>query len=304
MKNLIIVILCVVPTLCFGLDDACTHPNEFTIDKRCYVTDEQKQQKPYNAVVELLDDDGNPDCTGTVVKNEKELYIYTAKHCITNGVIRPYLQNGHKLDAVFFKQGDDIEKRDFFIKGAKEDYVFYKIIGDDENNIPYVEINDDTKKHKAQVVGYGRLKIMSDNEIEKFKNDYIDYISALPETDKDTKGNVRMNGKNGFLPTGELDPQTGNYTEMAIAAIFSANVVEFLEKNKEKYDDTKLKISYCEISNGVFYGCQGWGGNSGGPVFDESGNIIGIASRGSYVIGSSRHAAMTAIVPLSELKNK
>ena len=40
--------------------DHCTNPKEYTIDKRCYVTDEQKKEKPYNAVVALVHDDGEP----------------------------------------------------------------------------------------------------------------------------------------------------------------------------------------------------------------------------------------------------
>ena len=56
----------------------------YTIDRRCYVTDEQKKNSPYNAVVALIDNEGDAYCTGTVMKqlSTGKLYVRTAKHCV------------------------------------------------------------------------------------------------------------------------------------------------------------------------------------------------------------------------------
>ena len=39
--------------------------------------------------------------------------------------------------------------------------------------------------------------------------------------------------------------------------------------------------------------CQGWGGNSGGGIFDENGNIMAIVTLGNYQIGGAEHATIT-----------
>ena len=52
--------------------DHCTNPTEYTIDRRCYVTDKQKQQKPYNAVVEVLN----------LKWKKKGLHPFVVKACV------------------------------------------------------------------------------------------------------------------------------------------------------------------------------------------------------------------------------
>ena len=85
MKRILCVFsLLIMPIVCFGFDDACTKPNEFTIDKRCYVTEAQKQTKPFNAVASLKDIMGGIYCSGVIVEKKGELYLYTAKHCVQN----------------------------------------------------------------------------------------------------------------------------------------------------------------------------------------------------------------------------
>ena len=62
--------------------DSCTNPSEYTIDRRCYVTDKQKQQKPYNATVGLIDVDGYIYCTGTL-----GVFMETSKTRENNAVL-------------------------------------------------------------------------------------------------------------------------------------------------------------------------------------------------------------------------
>ena len=56
--------------------DHCTDPDKYTVDKRCYVTDEQKKEKPYNAVVRV-----GSGCTGIIIEKNGVPFLLTAKHC-------------------------------------------------------------------------------------------------------------------------------------------------------------------------------------------------------------------------------
>ena len=51
MRRIILFLLFLAVPVNLLAEDACTNPDKYTIDKRCYVTDEQKKEKPYNAVV-------------------------------------------------------------------------------------------------------------------------------------------------------------------------------------------------------------------------------------------------------------
>ena len=58
------------------------------------------------------------------------------------------------------------------------------------------------------------------------------------------------------------------------------------------FNNPELKVSYCRYSSdGRQIGCQAWGGNSGGPIFDDKNAIMGIHTRGSRVIGGPNHAS-------------
>ena len=73
-KYITISLLLFVPFMSMAADH-CTNPKEYTVDKRCYVTDEQKKEKPYNAVVALIDN-VDPYFTGTIVKCEKSYFCH------------------------------------------------------------------------------------------------------------------------------------------------------------------------------------------------------------------------------------
>ena len=75
-----------LPVVSWGYDDSCSYPDKYTVDKRCYVTEEQKKEHPYNAVVSIV---GEELCSGVVVnRKDGDLYVYTAKHCVSdkNGI--------------------------------------------------------------------------------------------------------------------------------------------------------------------------------------------------------------------------
>ena len=282
-KYITISLLLFVPFMSMAADH-CTNPKEYTVDKRCYVTDEQKKEKPYNAVVALIDN-VDPYCTGTIVKGENgKPYLYTARHCTEDKdeAVKPSLQiklqDGRKLEVTKNNVGNyDIAEN----KNFAGDWAIYSI---KQSNIPMVEKTTKIKiglapyeiPYDAKVVGYGSLEIMSDKEISEFRNEYIKYLQD--------KKNVEVQGTEesyGFRDDG------GIYYYNAYVQDFVYSNTAYLKTSDYK----KLKVSVCKyLSTGREKGCQTWGGNSGGPIFDSDNKIMGIHTRGNSIIGGKHHA--------------
>lgn len=278
--------------------DHCTNPTEYTVDKRCYVTEAQKRRKPYNAVVALYSDEWGIYCTGTIVKGPNgKPYLYTAKHCTDdeNYMVRSELtiklQDGRKLSVRKNNVGNYDTEHEVNFYG---DWAIYSIANSD---VPMVEKSSKwafgiallEPYYDATNVGYGSLKIMSDAEIADFKSRYITYLKD--EQNIDAKGDEN---EYGFYYGG-------------VKTYDNAYVINFLA---EEYDywsslkDEKLKLSHCKYSGtGRAVGCQTWGGNSGGPIFDDHGNIMGIHTRGESRIGGSGHAGSRSWVTATDISS-
>ena len=271
MKKYIITSLLFFVSAVAMADDHCTNPNEYTIDRRCYVTDEQKTQKPYSAVVGVLGPNNINNCTGTIVKENDAIYMYTARHCIRHKInynniddltVKVKLQNG----MIFKVEQSEVSDR--------KDLAIYKFYLKDKNAVKNIAItktnNDDSEDavySGVRLVGYGALKIMSDEEISDFKKAYEKYL-------RETVGEKYMLEKH--------DERGG----------INVNWVSMSNEWPELSNDMdKLKESVCEYSarqGGV--GCQGWHGNSGGPILDQDNRIMAVFSTGYDTIGGEQHA--------------
>jgi len=315
MKNILLLLSIFISTTSFGepqLRDGCTengkYASKYTIDKRCYLTDEQKQQSPYNSVVVILNDKLHVHCTGTIVKKDEQLYIYTARHCVdTNNDNKPDLSfyAAHE-DAYVVQPTELVGVGNHKLKNTQSkvdlgDWAIYKI---KETDVPFVELTD---KHNgiigkleaikeqsfvdlvryganfdARIVGYGSLAIMSDNDIAIFKQKYIDALA---------KNNLQ---DNHFNLTQRIN--MGNQQVVDV-------VYHMLTKREwlNIFDNQDLKVSYCHFTtDGTMIGCQGWNKNSGSPVFDNQNRLMGIATTGRDVISSQtqNHAVITDGVSL------
>ena len=316
-----------MPTVCLGLDDACTKPSEFTIDKRCYVTPEQKKTYPYNTVVALIKQDGDVYCTGTIISefNGSSIKrVYTAKHCtdlIEDGLVDETITIKTQGGATYKATNEYIQQKtdaygnyniaeDTLYSGDWAKYSLFDVPDD----LPFTTFTtrhsgtlgklEATKENSsvleklfvplflgkaflgdnnydAQVVGYGSLKIMSDAEIQDFKAKYTKFLEnpAYEDLDDYKRGfqDGGVNTRNKIVKEfiyGNLDN-----------ALSGDDYVEFFE------DGEQLKTSLCQLNvDGYQQGCQSWGGNSGGPIFDKEGHLMGILTRGNYIIGGERHA--------------
>ena len=301
--------------------DHCTNPDEYTIDKRCYVTDEQKKEKPYSATValikkgDMLTDHGTGMftrvyCSGTIVKRRGltsdniGYFVYTAKHCVSedgNNIrnqIQIKTQSGKEFTATLVKAGDYLEKESITYPG---DWAIYRIlpndtqsnskfaVGDELENM-YVKIDGSVGKQyrDARVIGYGSLTIASDAEIKDMKDKYIKF---LEENDIDiSKLDETQLSDYGLSGSGVVADQEGNKWLLKFKkAVWDTFLI---------VGDKALKVSYCAYSDdksgetGNMNDCQSWEGNSGGGVFDKDGNLIGILTRGYSVVGDEHDHAL------------
>lgn len=227
------------------------HYNDYTIDRRCYLTDEQKQKSPYNAVVALYDKGGNY-CTGTIVKNPNDgkLYVYTARHCVDDNGTDPIsvrLQDGTEMQVEFMYSG---------MGKQGNDSAMYKIPDEYTESVPFVTTGDMYSGY-FEVVGYGALPIMSDKQILAARDEFKKALS-----------NKKINKDNFIKEIGETKLFTKIFPNDSeqLKGSFHCHLSDF-ESSGDKASVDKTS-------------CQSWGGNSGGPIFDENGLLIAIHTQG------------------------
>ncbi len=293
IKHVVAFLLLLIPTVVMA-NDQCTNPSEYTIDRRCYVTDEQKQVKPYNAVVAIVDTDTpyvldmhsyhSKYCSGTIVQNNGQLYVYTARHCVTsveNGAVDERiairLHDGRVLDANKYQVGNfDYDQEQTW----GNDWAVYKIVNASAD-IPYVGMSV-MPSLDVRSLGYGVLKVMSDQDLWAFKQNYLEYLYKNPS--KMISNDLGFRGEGVYL--------------------YNDTVLEFVQQldyayRKDVFGNNELKVSECkyDLTNQPV-GCQGWDGDSGGGLFDVDGNLVAIQSIGAACIGGGDHGKATDyIVP-------
>lgn len=308
-----------IPSLAMAADH-CTNPKEYTIDKRCYVTDEQKKEKPYNATVAIKKPFWGMGCTGTIAKWNRRLtntdftgldvlpYFFTAKHCtdhnndnVPDKTLKIELQNGRIFEVTLVGYGNYDIKKDTNRAG---DWAVYRLPVDliknvsggyhvdmlsaavMEKKINWVHADADAQRDNRSIVkvGYGRLKIMSDKDIENFRQRYLNYLKGhginIVEKDVGIKWDNSVNAEN----------ETVEKFISSIRMMFAA---------AEFFDDRTLKVSTCSFSSDSY--CQGWGGNSGGPLFDNENRLVGVATRGYRYIGGMNHGRAGDDVPTGDI---
>lgn len=290
MNRLIIFLLCCLFFPLFSWADACTDSSSYTIDRRCYVQNEELSNAPYNAVVYLADVYKNR-CSGVVVKYEDKFYLYTVKHCVFNyGNIKKNINVSvpPKL-FVWAKQHNILPHQDLAIYAIKN------------KDLPYVIMDEDfdysAEDIDVKVVGYGALKIMSDEEIKDFIKKYVTFLKSVS----------RSKSGEEYLKEHYIDMSNPDIVQKQFEVIGvpykHPTAQDFLEDLHERYreyysdifENTKLQVSRCKHNDTTGRDfCQVWGGTSGGGMFNQNNELVGIITKGSLVIGRpNRHARLS-----------
>ena len=293
-KHIIVSLLLFVPFISMAADH-CTTPSEYTIDRRCYVTDEQKKEKPYNAIGGIVGPYGI-DCTGTIIKQGDNLFFYTAKHCAHSKDITIMLVDGtnktsHLSTTGNYKNYFSLSKLEQVEENPKGDWAIFIF---DEKDIPFVNLSTHPQDKQALSLGYGSLKIMSDEEISELKNTYIEFLK-----NNESPYSIEQDGK--YVPEGKItltSENKSNYGFVDGGIKWINGYFEWFLRESNLYvlfdDNQNLKVSYCEYDSngdGKADGCQGWQGDSGGGLFDSEGNLMAIRSTGKAIIGGTNHAS-------------
>lgn len=306
------------------------YKSEYTIDRRCYVTDEQKQQAPYNATVALLDEQGRIYCTGTIFRDNQDflledafkyetklpvpgLFVYTAAHCINGDRVKIRLQNGKEIITEHVNGTYRIWAKSIM------DWAVYKIPEHEQLGLPYVDIAYGADaKDELKIIGYGSLAIMSDKEIQDYKQAYIQFLKSDLAKKTDVDNLIESNCKNmqdiesynvckhKYLTKQDytqkylgrqleyldnVDEPESKSDYFIAGAIVTTDTPEFDEFNKINpipKDGDLLKESVCHMNSENDY-CQAWHGNSGGGIF-VGGKLIALVSKGVGTVGGQHHA--------------
>ncbi len=292
MKRLFCFLLCsfLFVSASFGADRCSASDKTYDADKRCYVSKELFTKTPYNAAAHLLFSPMIQDyyCSGVIVKEKGKLYLYTVKHCVDEN-------NGDYRKNVYVKlpgNGKVITARKYQIYPS-EDFAIYSI--DDDVDMPFVELSqkfygDDIfyeDEQKVRVIGYGTLKIMTDEEIEEVRQKYVFFL-------QNKKGRIVPNdyAKEGFAIQIEDDKHYNSAREF----------LKYLVNNENDYyesvfQDHALKVSECTYTQvDGFSGCQVWGANSGSGLYDEDNKVEGFVATGTQIIGGKYHAGLVGTV--------
>ena len=265
------------------LEDGCIengkYKNEYTIDRRCYLTDEQKKQFPYNTVVRVSGEvyiygwQPVDSCTGVIVKdvNDGQLYVYTAGHCdkwYTN--IFATTQDGRKIDV------KKVVKKN---KTGVLDIAVYAIPKKEQQGLPYATIGKMTEKN-LDVVGYGALPVLSDKAIRAARKAWVKFLTDAQPNSVQATAIKRIEKAGGFMTV--LVPHE--------------NVIQ-------------LKASFdCNLGpqgTKVAKQCQAYYGNSGGPYFNSNGQVVAVARQSDMSVYANLWSGQEQqIAPVKDLKKK
>lgn len=249
-----------------------TLADHYTVDKRKYVSDGLWATEPYKYVVRLFNEDGG-GCTGNLVGSAS---IVTAAHCNRDNNWVGYDGTGGHAFPVFSKYVEKYNKNE----KTSNDYMVLRRSSRDSTNLvgnnnilgnPRIG-NPITAGGVAKVLGFGCLKIMSDEEIDRFRNDYIFFL-------RDTQ---KIRGSWNLL--GQVVDSNSHYHDKLTQSFISdliAHPEKYRSDPKMFYDCKKLKERECfvgatDANSDVIDlpNCQGWGGDSGGGVYLNTAGML------------------------------
>jgi len=270
----------------------------YSIDRRKYVTNFEKTMIPFSSIVALQDKGDHTYCTATLTTDG---IVVTAKHCLENPqmiVLDDRALGTHKpfytpMPQLRLASNGQTLKYDKTAHGNYDDFAFIAVLGNHTDGIRLATIPGASVD--AMVVGYGGLRILSDNEIKTIRHQYAKWIKGR---------NLKPSQSNEIADEDGVDLKVLGSTGSAFVKDIQAGRIPGVDKNIFS-DSGRLKKSYCRVTkNGEEMDCQTWSGNSGGSVFakmDDTWFLFGEHIQGGGVISGSgsTHAHGTYFVPVS-----
>lgn len=306
-------------------DDADGH---FTIDQRVNIdTDEWMSAVPYKHALKMYvrDEKGrfNTHCTANMVRGK----IVTAAHCL--------IKKGSGNEGVYYFQAGDgtelvarVKDRGNWTETAFRstgDWAILELVNEtgrdtvrNNGTNKVLAVESDMYREPIIGAGFGALKVMSDEEIERFKKAFAVFLQVKGASGSLYSGGVATSSEAGRMFLDDLlfnnmcrkwlaDPQQRHYyDEECVNANgqYKYTGLNYKACGMGYYniflDVEQLKMSKCTL--GVYgrggrdgveaLGCQGWGGNSGGGFYlQRDYSLIGLAHKGSKhnVVGGDRH---------------
>ena len=236
-------------------------------DNRYYVSDEMWKQEPYNKFVRLTKYRGLfpvLECTAQYVSHN---LILSAGHCVKDDKGRYKIENYKKqtipVELIYNACGsyEVCTTKGNYLKG--NDWAIWRINEKKYYNDDFFNTFIPTHNTKVINAGYGNLRILTDAEIKELRKMLQD-IHAQQAHDSDV------------------------YNKLSNA---------MGRKGMKGLSDDNLKASKCNLDVSYSYypgmfnsDCYGWGGNSGGGVVSETGEILyGILVAGAYTFDNQSH---------------
>jgi len=281
-------------TLC--ANPAIAAKRGYTIDRREYVTNSELKQAPFSSVVALQDKWGDTYCTATLTTDG---IVVTAKHCVVDGGPARLLlaSKGQmlKYDLLERSSADIYDDNGRYIN-AEQDFAFMGVVGDVPDGGVELFTISSLPGLESMVVGYGALRILSDDEIKTIRHEYAKWLK---------KNRILRPAGHSRADKDGVDLYARGATGSEFVKDIRAGKIPGVDKKIFSDDSGRLKKSYCVVNGlGGEMGCQTWGGNSGGPVFTKMGDtwvLFGEHTSSNPVISSSDsyHIQGAGFVPVS-----
>ncbi|MBR1380012.1 MAG: hypothetical protein IJ560_00270 [Alphaproteobacteria bacterium] len=283
----------------------------YMTDHRRYIDDKEWSNAPYRHVLAIIDSKNTVYGTANMVNGK----ILTARHCI-DGIKNPYFRAfdgtrfyGDMSGAIMgdYNIGnDDNPDGDWAVIPSRDDmHAFIEKNSVSVTDMPPGERN-------TELVGFGALKVMSDQEIVNFKRAYNEYLVDLRVNGKDNLHGPMIQNFIAAIDGNSIVDNTNRkyvYMNTDTSRTFRANIAKYAQKynlDTNMFRDTaRLKAGECRVNftnsnlNHTPNTCQGWHGNSGGGLFSKIGNkwtLVGMLTRSISIIGGKNHAGHNGFV--------
>ena len=262
----------------------------YTIDQRQYVS---RDAAPYSSIVRLGGDD--PYCTGILTANG---IVITAKHCVLdkNNMIMSHrdIRADHATYGALLLGMEPVTGATELFPGGNFDFSA-GLVGDWAFLSPRMDVISDINVARFSgnapvdvlVAGYGALKILSDQEIQNLRRAYMEYL----------RDNSFLGAINPMYYFGGEDIHSNSATGLGFIWAVTQGKIPDVSPDVFR-DNNALKVSHCQAQSVLdenaanLLGCQGWGGNSGGPVFlnlDGKWYLYGISFAGRATLSNDRN---------------